>query len=88
MQHMCSTLLDGDANASLSDVMIFATSARSPPPMGFLNTPSIKFVEGGLPKADTSAAVLYLPLAHNGYDRFKEKMDFGILNSPSFGKPN
>ena len=56
-----------------------------PPPMGFDNTPSLEFVHGEFPKANTCAPVLYLPLGHHEFDHFKEKMDFGILNSPCFG---
>ena len=80
-----NVFLDGDSNANLNQVLIFATGASVPPPMGFDNTPSLEFVHGEFPKANTCAPVLYLPLGHHEFDHFKEKMDFGILNSPCFG---
>ena len=83
---LCINLFsDGDSKASLQEVLIFATGASVPPPMGFDNKPSLEFVEGVFPKANTCAPVLYLPLGHHEFNQFKEKMDFGILNSPCFG---
>lgn len=75
----------GDAQANLSEVLVFSTGASSPPPLGFANEPVIEFTEGEFPKANTCAPILYLPLGHSDYETFKEKCDFGILNSPHFG---
>ena len=76
---------DGDFKASLKEALTFATGASVPPPMGFDNKPLLEFVEGVFPKANTCVPVLYLPLGHHEFNQFKEKMDFGILNSPFFG---
>ena len=76
-----NVFLDGDSNANLNQVLIFATGASVPFPMGFDNTPSLEFVHGEFPYAP----VLHLPFGHHELDHFKEKMDFGILNSPCFG---
>lgn len=77
--------MDGDAQASLSDVLIFGTGASSPPPLGFESNPELKFIDGDFPKANTCTGTLYIPLDHKEYDKFKETMDFAILNSPCFG---
>ncbi|XP_046863385.1 G2/M phase-specific E3 ubiquitin-protein ligase-like [Xenia sp. Carnegie-2017] len=78
--------MDGDAEASLTQVFIFATGAYCPPPLGFDNEPSLEFTEGKFPKANTCVPVLYLPLGHSEYSTFKTSFDFGVLNSPRFGK--
>ena len=76
---------DGDSKVNLNEVLVFSTGASVPPIMGFDNTPSLEFVEGQLPKANTCAPVLYLPLGNQEFEQFKERMDFAILNSPCFG---
>ena len=76
---------DGEAQASLRNVLIFSTGADSPPPIGFENQPTIEFIDRELPKSNTCAPTLYLPLEINEYEKFKAQMDFGILNSPRFG---
>ena len=76
---------DGESQASLSHVLIFSTGANSPPPLGFNNKPTIEFIDGELPKANTCAPTLYLPLGISEFERFKTQMDFAILNSPCFG---
>ena len=64
------------------DVFTFATGASCPPSLGFDSQPKLDFVDGEYPKANTCAPFLFLPLC---LEAFKEKMDFGIFNSPSFG---
>lgn len=65
---------------------MFTTGASVPPPMGFETTPTIEFNDGNLPTANTCATTLHLPTIYKEYEVFKEKMDFSILNSPSFGQ--
>lgn len=76
-----------EAKATLGDVLAFATGADVPPTLGFDTTPTISFVDGAFPTANTCSATIRLPTIHDTYDDFKEKMDFAILNSPSFGQP-
>lgn len=66
--------------------MIFATGACVPPPLGFDSLPMIEFTSERLPTANTCSTVVRLPTAYDEYDKFKEVMDFAILNSPCFGK--
>ena len=79
------SLTDGTALASLSDVLVFGTGASSPPPLGYEKNPELSFVNGDFPKANTCAGTLYIPLDHEEYDVFKEKMDVAMLNTPCFG---
>lgn len=70
--------------------MIFATGSEDIPPLAFTPVPSIRFWEDVRPRSNTCDTTLYLPLFPNSideveYEEFKEKMDDGILNSPSFG---
>ncbi|XP_028412537.1 G2/M phase-specific E3 ubiquitin-protein ligase-like [Dendronephthya gigantea] len=75
---------DGEAQATLEDVLIFSTGANSPPPIGFDEEPKIAFTEEKYPKANTCVHLLYLPTIHNSFEDFKETIDFAILNSPTF----
>ncbi|KAK2558005.1 G2/M phase-specific E3 ubiquitin-protein ligase [Acropora cervicornis] len=78
---------DGDAKATLGEVLSFVTGADVPPPLGFGCSSFITFTDRTLPTADTCTPVLHLPTVHRSYDKFKEIMDFSILNSPYFGHP-
>lgn len=77
--------------AALGEVLSFVTGSDEIPPLGFNPQPMIKFWEDVRPKANTCGNTLYLPLfpSHTtntiAYEAFKENMDDGILNSPSFG---
>ena len=42
----------GDAQSNLSEVLVFSTGARNPPPLGFANEPVIEFTGGEFPKAN------------------------------------
>ncbi|XP_068744490.1 G2/M phase-specific E3 ubiquitin-protein ligase-like isoform X2 [Montipora capricornis] len=75
-----------EAQATLEAVMVFATGADVPPILGFDTIPTISFTDGVFPTSNTCSAIIRLPTIHNTYDDFKEKMDFAILNSPSFGQ--
>ena len=84
--------LDGRCSATLGEVLTFATGCDDIPPLGFTPMPTLKFHEDVHPKANTCDTTLYLPLFPGvsgdvEYEIFKEKMDYGILNSPSFGLP-
>ena len=84
--------LAGRCSTTLGEVLTFATGNDEIPPLGFIPMPSIRFWEDVRPKANTCDTTLYLPLFPNvngevAYEEFKEKMDDGILNSPSFGLP-
>ena len=68
--------LANEASASLEDVLVFITGASVPPPMGFETTPTIEFADGNLPKANTCATTLHLPIVYEEYEVFKEKNGF------------
>ena len=80
---------DGESVATLEDILIFATGANEPPPLGFHPNPTIQFWNDVRPKSNTCGNVLFLPLHQSSdevsYETFKSYMDDGILNSPTFG---
>ena len=76
----------GDAQATLGDVLAFATAADVPPTLGFDTIPTISFTDTAFPTANTCSTTLRLPTIYESYDDFKEKMDYSILNSPCFGQ--
>ncbi|XP_078361567.1 G2/M phase-specific E3 ubiquitin-protein ligase-like [Oculina patagonica] len=76
----------GDTQASLSDVLAFATGAERQPILGFDTIPTIEFHNEIFPTANTCATILRIPTTHEEYEEFKSKMDFAILNSPCFGQ--
>lgn len=77
---------NGNAQATLGDVLSFATGASVPPYLGFESFPVINFTEQRFPSANTCALVLKLPTIFESYDEFKMSMDYGILNSRCFGQ--
>lgn len=84
------SVLAGLSNATLGEVLTFATGSDEIPPLGFSPMPQIRFWEDIHPKANTCANTLYLPMSAGShgeveFEEFKAKMDEGILNSPSFG---
>ena len=72
---------------SLADVMVFATGASSPPPLGFDQPGTLSFLDEyqRLPMANTCTCNMQLPVCYTDYEEFKSKMVFSIKNSPSFG---
>lgn len=79
---------EGECSTQLEDILSFVTGANRIPPIGFEPQPSIEFEDDNAkyPVAHTCANVLRLPLLKT-YEEFKPNMDFGILNSPGFGRP-
>lgn len=83
---------EGSTVVTLEDVFIFATGTNSIPPLGLLPSPILSFLlkdeedgQSKFPIANTCANQLKLPI-HSSYDLFKENVEFGILNSPNFGR--
>lgn len=72
-----------------SQILSFVTGAPRIPPMGFSNSPTIRFNDDKnkfLPTASTCSLVLWLPLALQEYQQFKEKFDFAVQNTIGFGQ--
>ncbi|RXN25305.1 G2 M phase-specific E3 ubiquitin- ligase-like protein [Labeo rohita] len=75
---------------TLQQILIFASGADKIPPLGFPCKPTIQFLhpeDYGMrifPEANTCDITLRLPL-HASYLQFREKMESGILQSPTFG---
>lgn len=83
---------EGSTVVTLEDVLIFATGTNRIPPLGLLPSPNLSFLhkdeedgQSKFPIANTCANQLKLPI-HPSYDLFKENVEFGILNSPNFGR--
>lgn len=72
---------------SLSDVLFFVTGCKQLPPLGlscelaFLHDPETYGQLSSLPKANTCACILYLPVVHKNYEQFKDAMIFALPNS-------
>lgn len=78
-----------DVNINLEDVLAFVTGATTIPPMGFDHQPRIWFKtreESGFdfPSASTCANCLYLPIVHETYPQFKQKVLFGFVGTVGF----
>ena len=72
---------------SLEQVLVFATGAEAEPPLGFPSMPQLQFnhqTGAKYPLANTCGLILNLPVV-TSYDAFKEGMEEGILQSPTFG---
>ena len=85
--------IEGEYNLLLSEILFFITGCRDIPPLGFyphlliefLHEPEADGKQSQLPKANTCANVAHLPVVHTSYSVFKEKMEFGVQGSRSFG---
>ena len=77
---------DDESNATVQDVLVFATGINEPPPTGFDSTLNLEFTTETSPMANTCGLTLLLPLHHAQDNLFKEAMDFAILNTPCFGQ--
>ncbi|XP_038066598.1 G2/M phase-specific E3 ubiquitin-protein ligase-like [Patiria miniata] len=69
------------------DILVFSTGGDAVPAIGFVPEPTLAFATDGtrFPRGKTCANVLELPIVHDTYHKFKEEMEFGILNSTGFG---
>ncbi|XP_071958840.1 G2/M phase-specific E3 ubiquitin-protein ligase-like [Antedon mediterranea] len=78
---------EGTVQSTLADVLAFSSGTTSIPITTFSELPTINFSHSDekFPTANTCSVVLRLPTSHSDYIKFKEAMDFGILNSQSFG---
>ena len=52
---------DDESNATLQDVLVFATGINEPPPMGFDTTLNLEFTTEKSPLANTYGLTLLLP---------------------------
>ena len=73
-------------------ILVFATGADSIPAMGFLPSPIVEFWDSIHPRSHACANVMVLPLhLQDGlslsYEKFRDLMDRGIINSPCSGLP-
>ena len=88
----CKNISEQSADKlTLEQIQIFTSGASAIPRFGFPVSTSIEFLhhQGDepvriFPEANTRAIILRLPI-HATYMGFKEKMESGILQSPTFG---
>eukprot|EP00794_Sanderia_malayensis_P002279 gene2279-2623_t len=82
-----------ESELSFSDVLFFTTGCNDIPPLGFYPKPYLKFLhqpendgnQSKLPKANTCANIIMLPVVHKSYAIFKEQVELGIKGSQGFG---
>ena len=75
---------EDSTDISLAEILFFASRCKSLPPLG------IRDEVGNLsrlPKANTCACIIKLPVVHNDHNSFKDAMIFGIKNARGFGCP-
>ncbi len=78
---------------SLAEILFFASGCKVLPPLGMRG--EVQFLHdvekdgnlSRLPKANTCACIIKLPVVHNDYNSFKNAMVFGIKNARGFGCP-
>lgn len=76
---------------SFSDILFFACGCKELPPLGlslelcFLHAPEKDGSLSKLPKANTCACELHLPVVHSTYDDFKKDVTLAFLNTKGFG---
>ena len=71
---------------SLEAILIFFTGSDREPPLGFNPKPTLKFSEMELATAGTCDMGFCLPIKHDSYDVFKEKLVLSLLGHDGFGK--
>ncbi|XP_033110604.1 G2/M phase-specific E3 ubiquitin-protein ligase-like [Anneissia japonica] len=78
---------ENEAQCSCQNVLEFASGATDIPITGFDDKPELEFLrdDSRFPTANTCSIIFRLPTKHETYDNFKEAVDFGILNTQSFG---
>lgn len=87
---MFNIILDKETQATLEDVLCFATASEKISPLGFEVQPQLEFLHNEeflWPKANTCVPTLYLPISYrcNEYEKFRYNMDYAILNGMQFG---
>ena len=81
------------AGVTFNDILFFASGCNAIPPFGiklfleFLHQPEKNGRLSNYPKANTCACILYLPVTHSSYNKFKEDLSFAFLNTRGFGEP-
>ena len=81
------------AGVTFNDILFFASGCNVIPPFGiklfleFLHQPEKNGKLSSYPKANTCACILYLPVTHSSYNKFKENLSFAFLKTRGFGEP-
>ena len=79
------------AGVTFNDILFFASGCNVISPFGmklfleFLHQPEKNGKLSNYPKANT--CILYLPVTHSSYNKFKEDLSFAFLNTHGFGEP-
>ena len=68
-------------------ILIFATGADQPPPLGFPEQGKIVFSPQILGTASTCEMTIFLPCQHKNYESFKDLMIESIMGYGGFGQP-
>ena len=97
ISHWNDYLLDVEERAetevTFNDILFFASGCKIIPPfriklsLEFLHHAEKNGEMSKFPKANTCACILYLPVTHSSYDKFKEALSFAFLNTRGFGEP-
>ena len=81
---------EGEARLRFADILMFATGADAIPPCGFDPSPTLEFLPSSpsamYPTANTCSNVLCILIIHDEYEKFKETIEFAMLNAVGFGQ--
>ena len=83
-EHFVIEITDPD-HLTLEEVLILFTACDIVPLLGYYSEPILTFDNTELPTASTCALTLTLPLNHQTYLSFKDKVTFSMKNHGGFG---
>ena len=81
-----TAMTDDDLPIKLEDILVFFTGTDREPPTGFYPQPTMTFSNDDLATASTCGMRLVIPIKHNDYDQFKDKMILSLKGHDGFGK--
>ena len=81
-----TVITENQEPVTLEDILIFFTGSDCEPPLGFHPKPTLKFTDLDLATAGFCEMGFCLPIKHDQYDIFKEKLVLSLLGHDGFGK--
>lgn len=79
------TIIGGELDVAIGDVLNFFTGAKSPPPLGFAEATLNFNPTNPYPTSSTCSLCLTLPSRYDQFEDFKTAFVFAIQNHGGFG---